>query len=354
MKIITEFNKKSFSEYPEEAKNSDFFIYKYFTQFAVSKKDYHFIPKKFLEDPYFIFDCLKLNPDIYLLADKVQNDDFFNYLKEQHPNSFLKYASDTKLKDDSFCKQAIRKNPYNYEFLPKNLKEDKTLIYELFKNLYYPEKLAKIIPKKLFEDTEFTYELCISNPRIFYGVHKSITPNEKLYTSLVFKDSTTFQFFDKSFKSNIDFVDNIFKIKTEFEQKYLFEKLRNFNTRDIITELDIKFFNKDFCTKHLDDIIKFHNDFPKNFWDNKVLLSLIYDNNIEILKHHKETTVSNYFMKNIPIKEIIQDFKSIKFIGELDQLRDLYKKIVDKHLLTQELNSNTENNQKPKPKSLKI
>lgn len=286
---------KPLKDFPEEAINNRYFLYKYFTKVSASIKDYQFIPKDMLEDPYFIFDALDKNPDIYLLADKVQNIEFFNYLKKKHPNDYLKYASQEMLDDKSFCLSVIRENPYNYPYLPKELKEDKNLIADIFGKLSYASDLARSIPKKIWKDNDFVRRLLNTNPEIFIAGHKHIEPKEDLYIMLAFRKSDTFQYFDKQFKSDINFVNKLFEIKEEKDKHFEFNYTRNFSAREILENVDISLFTTDFCKKHAEILVKDYRHLSKEIRSKRELIEVLFDNNVEISDSAKRDTTESYY-----------------------------------------------------------
>ncbi len=341
--IITEIETKPFKDFPEEARNNKFFVYKYFTKINATHKDYQFIPKDMLEDPYFVFDCLDKNPDIYLLADKIQNMDFFNYLKTKHPNDYLKYASEEMLANREFCLKVISENCYNYPYLPKELKEDKNLIRNVFEKLSYGTKLSSSIPKKVLKDNEFVRSLLSKNPEIFFGIHKHVEPSEDLYIMLAFKNSDTFQYFDKSFKNNKDFVDKIFEIKELKEKNYDYNYTRSFSARTILEYVDISLFTSDFCKKHAETLINDYRHFSKEIKSKKELIEILFDNGIPLKRGVQEETIEGYFIRSIPIKEIVTELKEVSYNGSTEGLRDRYKIIVDKYYLSKELGENNKN-----------
>lgn len=339
--MFVEFDKnKKFKDYPIDTQENIFFIFKYFTTIQSNNKEYHFIPKELLEDKYFVFDCLKINPDIYLLADKVHCQEFFNILKQYHPNTYLKYASEKQLSDKQFCLDSIKKAPYNYEYAPIELKLDKILVQSVFENLAYPKELAKTIPKKIINDDDFMYSLLRKNPNIFYGISNKIKPTKELYKMLVFKDSQTFKYFNEEFKKDKSFLEDIIKEKEYKESIYNYDYTRGFSFDNILENIGTNMFSEEFCQKYANNIIDCYGKLSKDIRGLDNIIKILFDDNIPIKNGTKSNTTESSFVSKIPIKSLVDELnipRKEKIHLTDEEIRRRSKVIVDKYFLNKEL-----------------
>lgn len=351
---------KKFEEYDEELRENKYFLMKYFSTVESSTKEYKFIPKECLDDKYFVFSCLEKNPDIYLLADNVQSEEFFEHLKGMYKNNYLKYASKDNFEDKSFCLKAVADSPFNYAYLPTELRSDKFLIKKVFKDLYRADSISSSIPSKVIKDREFMFELMKENIEVFYGVKRHFKKDREIMKHLTIIKSAIFQEADEALKSDKSWVNEILEQKRKLEKEYSFNNLRNFNISEIISELPKSFYeDKSFIINNLAEIVDQYKDFKKEIRNCDVLIKTIYSNHsVEILPKKLDRIMERYFIKKIPIEELkikLLDFgKNNHFYkDEEEKIRDFkdFITVVDYFFLGKEL---TQKNNISDTKKLKI
>lgn len=352
---------KKFEEYDSYLKENKYFLQDYFSTIESNAKEYKFIPKECLDDKYFVFSCLLKNPDIYLLADNVHSLDMFEYLKEKKRNNYLKYASKEQLEDRVFCLKAIEETPYNYPYLPKELKEDKRIVEQAFTRSFSPGDLSSSIPIKVIRDREFMISLMKKNNEVFLGVKKHFKKDKEIMKMLVLSRSYFFADTDIELKSDKDWVNSIFEQNKINKQDYSYRSV--FNYGDIILELPNNYFSDEkFIRKNLDEVIKSYCELSKEKRSNITLMRQFFsEETLGNNPHMLDTLLEGRIIKKIPIEELKQKLlvslatnKGWYGPNDVEKSNDFKKLIrtVDYFMLSEELRAN--GNQEHAPKKLKI
>lgn len=342
-------SKKKFEEYDKELQENKFFMMTYFSQVESSIKEYKFIPKECLDDKYFVFSCLDKNPDIYLLADKVHSNDMFLYLKDLHRNNFLKYASKEQIEDKSFCIKAIEENPFNYPYLPLDVRADKVLIKRIFTKLVHPHDVASSIPLKIVKDRDFMFDLMKENIDVFYGIKRHYKKDREIMTHLVLSSSSLFSEADDELKADPTWVNEILAKKRHWEKNYNYHALRDFRISDIISELPKNFFEDEtFVLNNLKEIADEYKGLKKEVRACEVLVKSLYSNHsVEILPKKLDYLMDKHFIKKIPIEDLknkLLEFgnSNVFYNNEEEKIVDFKKFITlaDYYFLEKTLDSN--------------
>lgn len=323
---------KKFEDYDKYFRENKYFLMKYFSTVESSPKEYKFIPKECLDDKYFVFSCIEKNPDIYLLADRVHSEDFFQYLKKISPNNFLKYASKEQIENKEFCLKAVAESPFNYPYLPLELRSDKFLIKKVFKGLYRAETISSAIPTKIIKDRDFMFELMKESIEVFYGVKRYFKKDREIMKHLTLMKSAIFSEADDELKSDKTWVNEILEQKRSWERQYNFAGLRNFNISEIIVELPKTFYEDDFFViNNLDEICQQYKYLKKDIRDCATLVKIIYSNHpIEQFPNKLDYIMDKHFIKKIPIEELknrLLEFgnSNVYYQNEEEKIKDFKK-----------------------------
>jgi hypothetical protein len=352
-----------FMDFPESVRRNPIFVTEYFSKIEATKKEYKYIPEELLKDQFFISACLILNPDIYLLADVSCHTDFaFKTLKKYQTEKYLKYASDSNLKDKEFCKEALGANVENFQYMPKEFREDKELILNnLSEKFYYSnkyeraEQIVKYIPEHVFEDRKFVIDMLDKNMEVFKFLPTKYKSDSTIAYNVICNDSSFFSYADITLKQNKEFVFKLLEYGEQANNRYWANNRKFYNTH-IIEELDETYFTREFCEKYSLSIRKTYEKMNKKVRGNLEIVRAVYLFNLE------NTIDGEYyqakFINKIPNELLVREIKD--FVAA-SNYKDLYQevghtrlvKLIETFQLRKDLNSELSSNT-PTSKKLKL
>lgn len=264
-----------FNDYPEEFRKDDLFITSYFSQCKTTKKEYKNIPDHLLKNPFFVHSCLKVNPDIYLLADASCHNVFaVEKLKLLYPQSYAKYAFPEQLADKKFCLDAVTINKFNYQYLPEEQRCDKDIILKALKeygtSVRYVSEMGKYIPQKMMEtEAQADYLLNYVSKTLFPHLPAKFRENPYIVKKILSEDTNYLLYTTDALKNNEEFIHSVMQIASND-----FSKI---SASTIMQYLPIKYFTDDFCYTYKDHLVDIYNVLPKEHKQNQHIIKYAFE-----------------------------------------------------------------------------
>ena len=342
--------KLKFSEYPDSIQKNPFFVYEYFSRVETNKKEYKHIPSQLLKDPFFINSCLKLNPDIYLLADpSCHTECAFLALKEYHPTSYLKYAKESDLNNSDFCMEALKVSEFNYAYLPDKMKRNWEIIKKVFYYESYASLLTKEIPKDLIKDRKFVESLLDVSISAFPHLPSQYRDDPEIAFKVVSKNTTCFSSVSERLRSDKDWIENLINYKKNADKQYRFEAVRMLSIEEILLNIPAKLFVEipSICEDYSEKIRSIYPKLNKEVRMLHNVLKAVYD--YDVNKVHNTSLYQSSFLNKIPdetlakqMKELIKNQDNTNFYKEIPSKM---VKLIDSYFLHKDLKENLSVNQ---------
>lgn len=301
-----------FIDFPENIKKNPIFITEYFSRIESNKKEYKHIPQEVLKDQFFVSACLRLNPDIYLLADPICHTEFaFETLKIHQSEKYLKYAKESDLNNKEFCQNALLINIENFKYMPEKFRADKDLVIGNLTHRFHSdnghraEELIKYIPENVLDDRNFVTNMLGKNAQVFRHLPKKYRSDESIAMNIVKNDSLMFESVDESLKKNKEFVLDLLKYGEIIKNSWNSDK-KFYNTH-IIAELDESYFTRDFCERYSSPIRNIYTSMNKKVRSNLEIIRSLY-----LFEEEKQIDREFYqsiFLNKIPNEALVREMK---------------------------------------------
>ncbi|NCQ52365.1 hypothetical protein GW796_10885 [archaeon] len=344
--------KMNLKDYPESIKSNDFFLYEYFSKVPSNKKEYKLIPPHLLKSTFFVAACLKVNPDIYLLADKSCHTNYsFDVIKVYHPSSYMKYANESDLNNKEFCLNSLSVSTLNYQFFPNEIKEDFNICNIIVKKDHALGKFVEHIPESKIKDTSFVKSLIKTNVNIFKFLPSEYRSNEDISLPIIRLNTNFFIDLDISLKENENFINEVFKYYKK--TKNIYDDFSKFNIKNVIAELPLKFFTPTFCQEYKKEIKSLFKSLPKQHRGDINVIRSVY---LENEKAQDIECFQSIFLNKITDLDLQQSLKN--FCKQFEVRRTIESqqyilKFLDKYHINKELKESLEINE-GKVKKIKI
>lgn len=287
------FFKLKFNQFPENIRSNPIFVLQYFSHVEATQKEYNEIPSHYFDNSIFMLSALEKNPDLYLLlSEKQKKPEYFKKIEEDRYKLILKYASPELLNDFAYCKEAVKKNGFNYQYASSEIQHDHDVCKELFR-FANAAPFVQLLPKKILDDTTFITPL-ITTPQFFSYLPSTYKEDKKLCLKLIMKNSGFYEHISPLLKNDIQFID---KVICEYQHQFNYGNLSKFfHINEVLSHIPMELLNSDIIELHKKEILTDFSIFSEEKRKSFPFLLIVSD----LLINQREITL------RVDLKELIK------------------------------------------------
>jgi hypothetical protein len=198
-------------------RDNPLFMVDYFSIQERDPAEYESIPEGLLNNPYFITQILKHNPDIFLLTQEEhrQNPIFLESLERYHFTQYMKYMPAHIQANRSACSVALKHHSANFQWFSEELKLDSYFLHEAISMRF---ENAQYLPKEFLNNEDNAQHIVSSNGLSLLYLPLHFKNNETIVKKAIFENAKAFKFASARLREDDTMIN--YAMNCEKKQKY--------------------------------------------------------------------------------------------------------------------------------------